>query len=152
MINVSVNSISDSFVRSLFPAGLTYTIEILVEPISEFVINNNLYQKAYAFAIRVVNAYKFLSKEKQEYTLSKQLLRSGTSIGANIAEAYGAISKADFSAKLSISYKECLGTKYWLSLLNDTDFINDKLFESMHEDADELAKILFTIIKKSRIA
>jgi len=63
---VSVNSISDSFVRSLFPAALTYVIEILVEPISEFVMDNNLYQKAYAFAIRVVNAYKFLSKEKQE--------------------------------------------------------------------------------------
>lgn len=114
-------------------------------------MNNNLYQKAYTFAIRIVNAHKFLSKEKREFTISKQLLRSGTSIGANVAEANGGISKADFSAKLSISYKECLETKYWLSLLHDTDFIDDKLFRSIFEDADELAKILFTILKKSRI-
>lgn len=114
-------------------------------------MDNNLYQKTYAFAVRIVNAYKFLSKEKREFTLSKQLLRSGTSIGANVAEANGGISKADFSAKLSISYKECLETKYWLSLLYDTNFIDDKLFKSMYEDADELAKILFTILKKTRI-
>lgn len=114
-------------------------------------MNNNLYQKAYSFAIRVVRAYQFLSNEKREFILSKQLLRSGTSIGANIAEANGAISKAEFSAKLSISYKECLETKYWLSLLKDTEFIDIKTFDSIFKDADELAKILFTIIKKSRI-
>ena len=113
-------------------------------------MDNNLYKKSYAFAIRIVKSYQYLSDEKREFILSKQLLRSGTSIGANISEANGAISKADFSAKLSISYKECLETKYWLSLLKDTNFIDQKVFKSMHEDADELAKILYTIINKSR--
>ncbi len=77
--------------------------------------NSLVYQKPYAFAIRIVNAYKFLN-EKQEFILSKQLLRSGTSVGANVAEANGAISDVDFSAKISIAYKEILETKYWLSL------------------------------------
>ena len=113
-------------------------------------MDNNLYKKSYVFAIRIVKSYQYISDEKREFILSKQLLRSGTSIGANISEANGAISKADFSAKLSISYKECLETKYWLSLLKDTDFIDLKTFKSMHDDADELAKILYTIINKSR--
>jgi len=79
------------------------------------------------------------------------LLRSGTSIGANIAEANGAISKADFSAKMSIAYKECLETKYWLSLLKDTDYMDSKAFVSIYEDADEIGKLLFSIIKTTRI-
>jgi four helix bundle protein len=79
------------------------------------------------------------------------MLRSGTSIGANIAEANGAISEADFSSKISIAYKECLETKYWLSLLKDTDYVSEKSFESMHTDADEIAKILFSILEKTRI-
>lgn len=113
-------------------------------------MDNNVYNKSYAFAIRVVKSYQFLSEEKNEYILSKQLLRSGTSIGANISEANGAISKADFSARLSISYKECLETKYWLHLLKDTGYLDEKVFQSMLDDADELAKILFTILKKAR--
>lgn len=112
---------------------------------------NNLYDKAYSFALRVIKAYQYLSENKREYVLSKQLLRSGTSIGANIAEANGAISEADFSAKISIAYKECLETKYWLSLLNDSDIIEQKVFESIYKDADELAKILFSILKTTRI-
>lgn len=112
---------------------------------------NNLYDKAYAFAIRIVKGYQFLSKEKREFILSKQLLRSGTSIGANIAEANGGISKADFSSKISIAYKESLETKYWLNLLHDTDFINSKTFTSMNDDADELSRILFSILKTTRI-
>ena len=116
-----------------------------------FFDNNNLYNKAYKFAIRIVKAYEYLSNNKREFTLSKQLLRSGTSIGANIAEANGAISKAEFSAKVSIAYKECLETKYWLSLLKDTDYIDEKTFVSIHEDADELGKILFSILKSTRI-
>ena len=87
---------------------------------------NVTYDKAYKFAIRIVNAYKYLQKEKKEFVLSKQLLRSGTSIGANIAEANGGISTADFSAKISIAYKETLETKYWLSLLKDTGYIDKK--------------------------
>ncbi|MBE9041412.1 four helix bundle protein [Oscillatoriales cyanobacterium LEGE 11467] len=108
------------------------------------------YEKAYRFAIRVVKAYRYLTEEKREFVLSKQLLRSGTSIGANLAEAHGAISQADFSFKVSIAYKECLETKYWLSLLKDTDYIDSKAFESIYEDADEIAKILFSILKKTR--
>ena len=113
-------------------------------------MENNLYKKSYAFAIRVVKSYQYLSDKKREFILSKQLLRSGTSIGANVAEANGAISKADFSAKLFISYKECLETKYWLSLLKDTGFMDQKIFQSMFDDADELAKILYTILSKTR--
>lgn len=114
-------------------------------------MRNNLYDKSYAFAIRIVKAYQFLSAEKREFILSKQLLKSGTSIGANVAEADGAISTADFSSKISISYKECLETKYWLSLLKDTGFIEEKTFLSMHDDADELTKILFSILKTTRL-
>lgn len=114
--------------------------------------DNVTYEKGYAFAIRVVKAYQFLSEDKREFILSKQLLRSGTSIGANIAEANGAISKSDFSAKMSIAYKECLETKYWLSLLKDTGYIEQKAFESIYKDADELAKILFSILKTTRIS
>ncbi|MDJ0579495.1 four helix bundle protein [Crocosphaera sp.] len=112
---------------------------------------NVTYDKAYKFAIRILNAYKYLQEDKKEFVLSKQLLRSGTSIGANIAEANGGISPADFSAKISIAYKETLETKYWLSLLKDTDYIDEKSFSSIHQDADEIAKILFSILKNSRI-
>ena len=112
---------------------------------------NVAYEKSYQFAVRIVKSYQFFTKEKKEFVLSKQLLRSGTSIGANLAEANGAISKADFSNKISIAYKECLETKYWLSLLKDTDFIEETTFESIYSDADEIAKILFTTLKTSRI-
>ena len=113
--------------------------------------NNVVYEKAYQFAIRVVKAYRYLTNQKKEFILSKQLIRSGTSIGANIAEANGAISLADFSAKMSIAYKECLETKYWLSLLKDTGYTDSKAFQSIYQDADELGKLLFSIIKTSRI-
>lgn len=110
-----------------------------------------VYNKAYAFAIRIVKVFRFLQSEKKEYILSKQLLRSGTSIGANISEAIGAISKKDFSAKMSIAYKESLETKYWLSLLKDTDLIDDKTFQSMFNDVEEIAKMLFATLKTTRI-
>lgn len=109
-----------------------------------------LQEKSYAFAVRVVNAYKYLVKNHKEYVLSKQLLRCGTSIGANITEAQGGISKADFSAKLSISYKEALETKYWLSLLKDTQYLEEKEFESLYADVDEVAAMLFSSLKSSR--
>ena len=110
---------------------------------------NVLYEKAYAFGVRAVLAYQFLSKEKQEYVLSKQLLRCGTSIGANVAEANGAISEADFSAKISIAYKESLETKYWLHLLRDTDYLTFSMFESLVMDADELSKMLFSTLRST---
>lgn len=83
---------------------------------------NVVQQKSFAFAIRVVNAYKYLTEQKKEFVLSKQLLRSGTSIGANVEEATGGQSKKDFIAKISISYKEARETKYWLNLLTATDY------------------------------
>lgn len=113
--------------------------------------DNVLYPKAYNFAIRIVKAYQYLSDDKKEFILSKQLLRSGTAIGANVSEANGAISKSDFSAKISIAYKECLETKYWLSLLKDTGYIENNAFESIYNDADEIGKILFSILKTTRI-
>ncbi|MDI6726030.1 MAG: four helix bundle protein [Smithellaceae bacterium] len=106
-----------------------------------------LVKKAYAFAVSVVKAYQCLCTDKKEFVLSKQLLRSGTSIGANIAEANGAISKADFSAKMSVAYKECLETKYWLSLLQDTGYMEEKIYTELFAAADELGKILFSILK-----
>ncbi len=113
--------------------------------------DNIVYEKACNFAIRIVKAFEYLKKEKNEYVLSKQLLKSGTSIGANIAEANGAISKADFSSKISIAYKECLETKYWLSLLKDTEYIDLKTYSSIYLEADCIAKLLFAIIKTTRI-
>ncbi|PSB19579.1 four helix bundle protein [filamentous cyanobacterium CCP1] len=110
------------------------------------------YDKAYRFAIRVVKAYQYLVQEKQEFTLSKQMMRSGTSIGANVAEANGAISKADFAAKVSIAYKESLEVKYWISLLKDTDYFDTKMANSLHYDADEISKILFAILKSSKLS
>lgn len=110
-----------------------------------------LYGKAFAFAVRVVKLHQHLVNEKREFVLSKQLLRSGTSIGANISEANGAISPSDFSAKISIAYKETLETKYWLSLLRETEFINENARSSLHEDADELSKILFSILRTTRL-
>ncbi len=112
--------------------------------------NNIVKEKSYSFAIRIVKLYKHLSQEKKEFVLSKQVLRSGTSIGANVEEAIGGVSKADFRAKLSIAYKEARETIYWLRLLNDTDFIDDKSYLSIYEDAEELCKILFSIIHTTK--
>lgn len=114
-------------------------------------MNNILHNKAYAFAIRVVKGFQFFCKEKREFVLSKRLLICGTSFGANVAEENEAISNADFSYKISIAYEETLETKHWLSLLRDTNFINSKTFESMFNDIDELAKILYSILKSTRI-
>ncbi|WP_161888989.1 four helix bundle protein [Pontibacter russatus] len=111
---------------------------------------NVLYAKAYASATRVVKAHQYLGQEKREFVLAKQLLRSGTSIGANVAEANGAISDAEFSAKLSIAYKGCLETKYWLDLLKDTNFNDEKQDRSLYADADELGRMLFASIRKVR--
>ncbi len=113
-------------------------------------MKNVTYDKAYAFAIRIVAAYKWLCQEQKEYVLSKQLLRSGTSIGANVSEAIGAISKPEFRAKMSIAYKECLETQYWLKLLKDTGYIKPTNYESLFADADELGKILFSTVRSSR--
>jgi len=103
---------------------------------------NILQEKSFKFAVRIVNFYKYLCEEKKEYVLSKQILRSGTSIGANIEESIGGQSEKDFFAKLSISYKEARETIYWLKLLKETNFITDEMYDSLFTDADELGKII----------
>ncbi|MDP3148953.1 MAG: four helix bundle protein [Ignavibacteria bacterium] len=108
---------------------------------------NVLKEKSYRFAIRIVKLYQFLKEEKKEFTLSKQILRSGTSIGANVEEATGAQSKKDFYMKLNIAYKEARETHYWLRLLRDTNFFDEKQFNSIIIDCDELLKISGSIIK-----
>jgi len=107
-------------------------------------------QKSFQFAIRIVNLYKYLRKEKTEFVLSKQLLRSGTSIGANVAEAQQAQSRADFISKLNIALKEAAETNYWLRLLQATDFLSDAEFQSVHNDCRELEKILTSILKSAK--
>ena len=102
--------------------------------------------KSFSFALRVVKMCQFLSVEKKEFVLSKQLLRSGTSIGANIEESIGGQSEKDFLAKLSISYKEARETIYGLKLLKETEYISEVEFESIHNEAEEICKILAKII------
>jgi four helix bundle protein len=102
-------------------------------------------EKSYKFAIRIVKLYVHLKETRGETTLSKQILRCGTSIGANVEEASGAQSRRDFSHKISISYKEAKETRYWLRLLNDTGFIDKKMFDSLLYDCEELLKIMGSI-------
>ena len=108
---------------------------------------NIILTKTYDFALRIIKLNKFLNEEKKEYTLSKQILRSGTSIGANAEEASGSISKKEFRAKLFISYKEARETHYWLRLLRDSDYIDNNLAKSLLKDVDEILKILGAILK-----
>ncbi len=107
-------------------------------------------QKTFDFAIRIVNLYKYIISEKKEYILSKQLLRSGTSIGANVNEALYGQSKKDFISKLHISLKEASETEYWLELLNATGYLEEKEYKSMVNDNIEILKILTSIIKTSK--
>jgi four helix bundle protein len=111
---------------------------------------NPLKDKSYKFALRIVKLYKHLAEEKKEFILSKQVLRSGTSIGANITEGNQAQSKADFVHKLSIAHKESFETEYWLCLLRDGEIITEKQAESLLEDCKELQKILTISIKTAK--
>lgn len=104
--------------------------------------DNIIQQKSFAFAIRIVNLYKFLISEKKEFVLSKQLLRSGTSIGANVEEAIGGQSEKDFLSKISIAYKEARESMYWLKLLRATDYLTEEQSKSLLNDAEEICKIL----------
>jgi four helix bundle protein len=103
--------------------------------------------KSENFAIRIVNLYKHLCGEKKEYVLSKQLLRSGTSIGANLAEAQFAISKKDFQSKVYIALKECSETRYWLTLLHKTDYLTEKEYDSIFADCSDILHILIATTK-----
>jgi four helix bundle protein len=109
-----------------------------------------LKEKSFLFALRVIKLYKYLCEEKKEFVLSKQLLRSGTSVGANIREAQNAQSKPDFINKLSIAQKECDETLYWIELLKQSGFISTDEFVSINDDAKELLRMLRSAIITSK--
>ena len=106
--------------------------------------------KSFQFAVRIVKLYKHLRDMKKEYTLSKQLLRSGTSVGANVAEAQQAQSRPDFVSKLNIALKEAVETNYWLRLLQATDYLTKAEFDSIYADCRELEKLLTAIVKSTK--
>ena len=109
---------------------------------------NVIVQKSYQFALRVIKLYTFLCKEQHEYVLSKQLLRSGTAIGALVSESKFAQSRADFINKMYVALKEANETKYWINLLHDSNFISEEAFKSIHPEIEEIISILVAIIKK----
>ena len=110
-------------------------------------MDNIIAEKSFSFAIRIVNLYKYLHTQKREFIMAKQLLRCGTSIGANIAESQNAQSTADFLSKLNIALKEATETKYWLRLLHSTEYLSNEQFDSIHSDSVEIEKILVAIVK-----
>lgn len=112
---------------------------------------NPLKDKSYAFALRSIKLYQFLQKERKEYILSKQYLRSATSIGANVEEAIGAQSDKDFFSKLSIAYKEAREAHYWLRLLRDSEYLSQQQADSLLADCDELLKIAGSILKSLKL-
>ena len=111
---------------------------------------NPVKEKSFKFSIRIIKLNKYLTEEKSEYILSKQLLRSGTSIGANVAESQAAQSNADFINKLNIALKEALETKYWIELLLATDYLTQEQGTSLLKDCEELGNLLGSIIKTTR--
>ena len=108
---------------------------------------NVIVRKSLAFSVRIVNLQKYLTEQKKEYVISRQIYKSGTSIGANIAEAQRAQSTADFVAKLKIALKEANETQYWLRLLYDTEYLTKRGFTSLHNDLEEILRILTAICK-----
>lgn len=112
--------------------------------------NNVILDKSFEFSVRIVKLKKYLNKCKQERIMANQLLRSGTSIGANVTEADQAQSKADFISKMCIANKEAHETRYWIRLLHETDYINDEEYSSIFEDCQELIRLLQAIIKSAK--
>ena len=112
--------------------------------------NNVIVDKSKSFAVRVIRMYQYLCQEKSEFVLSKQILRSGTSIGANVKEAIRAQSRPDFTSKMNIALKEASETEYWLELLQETGYLTDQQGLSMLSECRELLKLLTSIVKSSR--
>ncbi|MBO5403296.1 MAG: four helix bundle protein [Clostridia bacterium] len=108
-------------------------------------------KKSFDFAVRIVNLYRHLTADKKEFVLSKQLLRSGTSIGANVAEGERGQTKPDFNSKMNIALKEANETYYWLRLLYKTDFLTEKEFNSIESDIKEIIAILISICRKTNV-
>ena len=114
---------------------------------NEFQTGSAIADKSFEFAVRIVNLYKYLANKHKEFILSKQILKSGTSIGANVSEAQKAQSKADFISKMSIALKEACETQYWLKLLFRTEYIDKEQFVSFNHDVNELISILTSICR-----
>ena len=121
-------------------------------PLSRMVqkMNNIIESKSFRFSVRIVRLVKYIRKTQKEYTLTDQLLRAGTSIGANIVEAEQGHSRADFIAKLNIALKEAVETRYWLRLLHATEYLSDREFDSVYADCEELIKLLISIVRTSK--
>ncbi len=113
-------------------------------------MNNPIQEKSFRFAVRIVNLCRHLQNEQKEYILTKQLLKSGTSIGANVSESQQAQSRPDFVSKLNIALKEAYESNYWLRLLHETNFLTDDAFQSIITDCQELERLLISIIKTSK--
>ena len=111
---------------------------------------NAIQEKSFAFALRIVKLYKFLTEQKKEYVISKQLLRSGTSVGAMVREAEQAESKADFVHKLAIALKEANESEYWLDLLHQSDYLDDQSYVSIASDTKSILKLLTSIIRTAK--
>ena len=111
---------------------------------------NAVAEKSKKFGVRTIKLYKYICDAKKEYTLANQILRSGTSIGANVHEAVYGQSRGDFISKMSIALKEASETEYWLELLKETEYIDEKQYQSMADDCIELKKLLITIIKNTK--
>jgi four helix bundle protein len=109
--------------------------------------NNIIQDKSYAFALKIIGLYKWLKQEKNEFVLSKQILRCGTSIGANIEEAIGGLSEKDFVSKIGIAYKEARETIYWIRLMRDSGYIDQETAKALLDDCEELQKIIGSIQK-----
>ena len=116
----------------------------------EMVKENVIQEKSYRFAVRMVKLYQYLINEKKSFELAKQVLRSGTSIGANVEEALGGQSRKDFIAKISIAYKEARETHYWIRLLNDTGYLEPEQADSLLADLNEILRITASILKTSK--
>ncbi len=112
--------------------------------------NNIIKEKSFKFAVKIVNLYKYLMEEKKEFVLSKQILRSGTSIGANVNEALQGESKKDFLSKMNISLKECVETLYWIELLYETKYFDEETKQSIYTDCYELKRVLSSIVKTTK--
>ena len=111
---------------------------------------NVVEEKSFQLAIRTIRLYQYLRSKKKEFVLSKQLLRSGTSVGANVAEAQQAQSRADFLSKINIALKEAAETEYWLRLLRATDYLEEKEFRSIYSDCEQVKKLLVAIVKTAK--
>ena len=107
-------------------------------------------EKSMKFSLRIIRMYKYLNETKHEFIMTKQLVRAGTSVSANIVEAEKAVSKREFLSKMYIAYKECSETAHWITLLYNSEYITDKEYESIYSDCDELRKILSSITKTTR--